>query len=318
MPSAAKQHGATSWQLAFLAVLVIQVGVWAAVTHDMPTRFLAVAVVPMALLGGDLLARLSRVASVPFRKPMDSSGAPWGRAVAVVLVVLMAVVNLWTASGMLSNATAGPLASLRYYPGPQFAKEFGIAGLLGLPEGSKIAMLGNASVFYAPANTVYATAFDADGRRPIPLGGTPAQTLANLRAAGVTHVLVDWEEIYRLATTYGYPAAYVDDMFARMSQEQREVVVGADYGKIVEGDKIGLNWLDAMGLVAVQHIQGEDFGKKPATGSASAPASSPSTSHPDLGDLRQDHFHVRIRPGSARPIPMTVLSVYRVPPTKNE
>lgn len=309
--------GGGAWERALLAVLVMQVALWVALTHDMPPRFLAIAIVPMTLLSGGLLARLSRVAKNPLRKNVPTGGR-WGVSAASVILVVAALVNLATAFNMLDEASGNPVAQAdRYRPGPEFAKDMSIVELLDLPKTSKILLVGQATAFYMPADTIYATVFDSDGARPIPLGKTPSQTLANLRALGVTHILVDWQEMDRLAKSYGYPAAYVGDLFEREAVQGQTKVVNEGGDAIVEGGRIGLNWLDPLGLILVKHIQNPEFGQKPSSQPATAPATAPAAEARaplDLSAFHSDYFHTLVNEKSPRRMLLTRFSVYQLPP----
>ena len=280
--------GGGAWERAMLAVLAMQVALWAAVTHDMPPRFLAIAIVPMTLLSGGLLARLSRVAKNPLRKSA-SSGGRWGLSAAAVILVAAAVVNLVTAFNMLLVAGGGEDC---FVPGQFIAgNSFGVREAANLPPGSKLAVLGDAGVFYLPEGTLYATAFDSDGSKPVPLGQTPQETLRNLRKLGVTHIWVNWDELARLGVTYGYPAEYLGDLLPRRQN----------------GGPIGLPCLDHLGLVLVRHIQPP---VAPAASTQPISTSSPATAPADTTEFHGDHF--RWSPDHRRILP--IMSLYRLPP----
>jgi hypothetical protein len=277
--------GGGAWERAMLAVLAMQVALWAAFTHDMPPRFLSIAIVPMTLLSGGLLARLSRVAKNPLRKNAPSGGR-WGLSAAAVILAVAALVNLVTAFNMLAEATRQP--TLRYCPGDQIAQAN--AQWIGLPGNSKVVLLGDSEAFYLPSNAVYATVFDCDGTRPVPLGKTPQETLRNLRKLDVTHLLINWDEMARLGKTYGFPAEYMGDLLDRRQN----------------GGLIGLPCLDNLGLVLVRHI-----GPPVASAAASQPASttSPATAPADPTEFHGDHFRWSSDHSHVSPM----MSLYRLP-----
>ena len=68
-------------------------------------------------------------------------------------------------------------------------------------------LIGESRAFYLPSETVYATVFDEH-----PLAGilrrsdSPDEVADEVRRMGITHVLVSWSEIDRLAHSYGWPA----------------------------------------------------------------------------------------------------------------
>ncbi len=73
----------------------------------------------------------------------------------------------------------------------------------GLPEGSRVLLVGEARVYYLEVPTVYAVVF-SDGSIEGILAGGPEPALARMRELGITHLYVNWCEIRRLRETYGY------------------------------------------------------------------------------------------------------------------
>jgi hypothetical protein len=116
-------------------------------------------------------------------------------------------VNLWNTYSFFNEDTkmVGPTLP---WSGQEIASQGSLyCAAAGLPKGSKIMLVGESQAFYFPTGAVYATAFD-----PNPLAtaidaskGDPPELLRRLRAAGVTHIWVNWPEIWRLAATYGFP-----------------------------------------------------------------------------------------------------------------
>lgn len=207
------------WDWSLALILLGQIAVWMAFTHGMPSRFLAPALVPMALLAGGVLAQLGRVRTNPFRRvaPVPSTGA-WGRPPAIALLATAIAVNLLIAYFMYDTYTAWA-PQMHGVPGDGIAsttmKDAG-----DLPEGSRIMLLGEARAFYFPPDTVYATTFDAQSLDPIARkleSGemTREQALAELRRMNVTHIWVDWRELFRLGTSYGFPASLSAELVER-------------------------------------------------------------------------------------------------------
>jgi hypothetical protein len=99
-----------------------------------------------------------------------------------------------------------------------------------LPPGSKVLCVGEAQVFDAEFPLIYNTVFDRsifeEWCGESPHGGPaasrplrdPAAIRQTLRHAGVTHVLVNWSEILRYRTTYGYTDFVTPERFARLQQ----------------------------------------------------------------------------------------------------
>jgi len=194
------------WDLGLIIVALVQLIVWTGLTRGMPHRFVVPILVPLALLGGGVLARLANVQVNPFRRGATRpAGGPWGLAPAVAVFAAAAGISLYNATALF------PVHPELPYPGQTVAKQmFPYSEAPKLPPGSRLLLVGEATAFYFPHDTLYATAFDAhplaelarqvaDGRI------TLQEAWRRLRERGVTHVWVNWGEIRRLALTYGYP-----------------------------------------------------------------------------------------------------------------
>lgn len=114
----------------------------------------------------------------------------------------------------------------------------GIASLNDhLPPGSRVLMVGEAQVFDARFPLVYNTVFDrsilqewcADARPGIPAEELPLRDAADIRerfrSRGITHVFVNWREVLRYRTTYGYTEFVAP---ARLKELQRRGVLGEE------------------------------------------------------------------------------------------
>lgn len=211
--------GARPWEGMLAGVLVLQLAIWVAVTHQMPERFIAVAVVPVTQLAAWALVRLSGVAVNPFRRqaPAPEHG-PWGLAPAVALLVAAAAVNLVVVYGLFFAEAGG------FRVGSMPARDVSRLWMSGFdaeafrppPPGSKLMLLGEARAFYYPSNTVYATPFDVHPLAELArTHKTGPEMLAELKRRGVTHLWVNWTEIWRLASTYGYPAELTEGLWQR-------------------------------------------------------------------------------------------------------
>jgi hypothetical protein len=75
-----------------------------------------------------------------------------------------------------------------------------------LPQGARVLLIGQASVFHLRSDVLYNTVFNPDRFEQIARGRTPAEVREALQAAGITHVYVDWSEIarYRRPGNYGF------------------------------------------------------------------------------------------------------------------
>ena len=174
---------------------------------------LAPAMVPISLLAGGLLWRLTHI-----------KGADWGRAVGVAMLGMAICFNLLTGYRMYRANTSGTL-NAHGVPGDLIARTI-LKEAYDLPDGSRIMLLGDAKGFYFPPGTIYATAFDAQPLDWIARGLdrgelTPREGLERILQMGVTHIWVDWLEIVRLGNTYGFPASLSREVILRHRQNRR-------------------------------------------------------------------------------------------------
>jgi len=206
------------WEWSLAGVLVLQVLAWTFLTHQMPARFVVPAIVPIALLAGGALGRFSRVEVNPFhREAIRPAHGPWGMAPAGAIFIFAVAINLYVAANTLRIDGYGrPIPPIPPLAGSTIIKVPPYDQAAGLPAGSRILLVGDSRGFYFPPGTLYATAFD-----PHPLadmlrrGLTGEKLIGELRAMEVTHVWVNWREIWRLAATYGYPAVLSRELHDR-------------------------------------------------------------------------------------------------------
>jgi hypothetical protein len=240
-----------AWEWALLVALAVQVYVWMFHTHQMPARFLAPAAVMVAILAAWALDALA------------ASAARWGPILAGIVAAGVSLVALGGAYARYAefttyaNSVTGAREQLpaAYGVSPRDVGEFSFDTRLayGLPPRSRVLLVGDAKAFYFPAPTVYSTVFDADQSplvRLIDQRLPPGEVLRRLRELGITHIWVDWSEVWRLATTYGYPAAISAELFDRRR----------------DGRPAGLDVLDEMVPLGLRRL-GE-----PTSGPATAPA----------------------------------------------
>ena len=274
-----------------MGVLVLQVLVWTFLTHQMPARFIVVAIVPIALLAGGVLARFSRVEANPFRREaIRPAHGPWGMAPAGAIFVFAVAINLYVACNTLRfDGSDRPRQPIPPLPGSMLVKFWWpYDQAADLPAGSRILLVGDSRGFYFPPGTRYATAFD-----PHPLadmlrrGLTGEKLIAELRAMGITHVWVDWREIWRLAATYGYPAVLSRELHDRW-QAMREPGLAA------------LDQLAELGAESRQlHLR-----FRAATQPASQPATAPAPKPPESKQLDPSGF----------PRHWPTITIYALPP----
>ena len=202
------------WDWALAAVLVMQFVIWAWATHDMPARFISVAIVPLAMLVGRGLSRLSHVKELRLGRLKQSAGigGRWGLAPAGLLLVAISWTNLLSARASFSLEIE-TLAKRKLIDTSALPMGMQITP----PPEEGLALIGDATAFRFPPRTLYATVFDTH-----PLEATFAESrssdelAARLREMGVREVRVRWPEIGRLAATYGWPEAMTPDRLRRL------------------------------------------------------------------------------------------------------
>ena len=261
------------WDWALAAVFVIQLALWMSATQGMPPRFVMPALAPMSLLAGGLLARVSRIQTNPFNPsaPRPAHG-PWGAAMAVAAFVAAAGINLLVGFGIYRTAAGSlPVQGIGAEQVAKLAWPWKYAYELSAKEGSRILAVGEAKAFYLPSGTLYAAAFDEHplvemARRKLSAG----QTIAELRARGVTHLWVDWLEIVRLSQTYGYPAELSEGLAGRLSAG-----LPPRLGLLEALTREGMTVVDRLDLPAPTPDSSPATGTAPASGPATAPASAP-------------------------------------------
>lgn len=240
------------WDVSLFAVFVIQVAVWMLFTHQMPTRFIVVGMVPATLLAGGLLARLARVRANPLRRGAKPPAfGPWGLAPAGVITAIAAGIGVWVSHELYRQVAPLPLHGVS---GEDVVHRSPLSPLWQpaweLPEGSRLLLVGEAQGFYFPPDTVYATAFDANPLAELVAAGLePDEVVRRLRDRGITHLWVNWSELARLATTYGYPAELTSDLLIRLRT----------------GGAVGTDAFDRLGLIVERHVFLEEPSTQPTT-----------------------------------------------------
>lgn len=222
----------TAWDFCLGAVLAMQLAVWAAFTRDMPWRFIVVAMVPMCLLAGEAMAKLSTVAVSPFRSAGAPPATPWGRVPATVLLIAAATVNLITAANV-AQIDGALIPFLQ------------IEAMTHVPQTAKPLLVGGEGrAFYYPKGTLYATTFDENPlANMIEKGLTAPEIARRLKDQGVTHLVVNWYEIWRLGGTYGYSPILTAGLFdcaQHGRQPDLAVLAGLRAEGMVKGEEFRL------------------------------------------------------------------------------
>lgn len=198
-----------------LVILAMQLAVWILFTH-LFARFAVVTLIPLALLAGrsllgrpDKLRTLLTLAVVLF-------GACWNFAFAARLHA-----TEWLDGAHYSLFTDGEVPGYEYFD------------LVNneLPKGAKVLLVGDAKAFYFRRPVDYCVVFNrsplADAVRD---ASCNAEVVGWLRAQGYTHVLVNWSELHRLASTYGFAREINPQLFRRLVDSglhiEREYTLG--------------------------------------------------------------------------------------------
>lgn len=173
-----------------------------------------------------LTHRLERfwLPTLPALAILTGLGADWsgGRAWRGLLVAILAVAtlgNLTLASTELTgpNRWTEPLDRLR---DETFAASTPSLARLdaALPAGSRVLLVGVASVFPLRHEIVYNTVFNDETIEVIARGRTPSEISGELARRGLTHLYIDWAEVarYRSPGNYGFTPFVTPDLFARL------------------------------------------------------------------------------------------------------
>jgi len=173
-----------------VGILAVQLLAWAALTH-MPPRFLLPAVVPLAVLASSVCGAIGR----------RTGAAAHAAAVAAAVVGLGCAWGLYQAE---RRAMAGDdlhgvdlpvLAAAKY--GPLLEQ---------WRPGQRLLFVGDAQVYDFPGDLRYSSAWEMGPLVEAVRDGKDAPAiLRHLRVEqGITHILVNWNEIDRLRRTYGW------------------------------------------------------------------------------------------------------------------
>ncbi|MCY2925817.1 MAG: glycosyltransferase family 39 protein, partial [Planctomycetota bacterium] len=231
------RRGFSAWDFTLAAVLAMQLAVWSAFTRDMPWRFIVLAMAPMCLLAGQALAKLSQVVSNPFRPGSPPPATPWGRVPATAVLIAAAAVNLITAVNLVSAPRLVDGDGALIPPRP-------VEEMTLLPRAAKPLLIGQGQGFYYPAGTLYATAFDENPLAAMVEKGLTAPEIARqFKARGVTHLIVNWCEIWRLGGTYGYSPILTAGLFdcaQRGLQPDLAVLAGLRAEGMTKADELRL------------------------------------------------------------------------------
>jgi len=224
--SARRRRGGLVWF--FAAAWLIG---WFCLTHRIP-RFAFPALALTSVLAGVGYAEL---ASSRLEKVVAGGFASW------VLVTSAGVMG--ASLGLMHVDVASGRTAAEAFLGGTFGGEWkAYAAISGLPEGSRVLLVGEAKVFYLPPGRArYRTVFDgAELGEVIRSSPTARSAARELSRRGYTHIYFNWPELQRLESTYAFRYG------------------GRDHGGYA--DFSGSEWLRLRNMVAVelQHVWSSD------------------------------------------------------------
>lgn len=178
------------WDVSLLVILLVQICVWVFATH-LFARFAVPLVIPLIALAAKGTTALSTTRAKCMIGVVITAGIVWNFVHAARLTREEAPTGA-PASMFVSGSVPG----------------FSYLGLVNneLPTSAKVLLVGESRPFYVERASDYCVVFNknpwADAIR---LAKSPADIVQWLRERKITHVLVHWMEIRRLARTYGFP-----------------------------------------------------------------------------------------------------------------
>jgi hypothetical protein len=215
----------TWWLWLFAGYLFIT---WWLLTHRLD-RFWVPMTPVLALLAGTGAAWLCRADQVPKNPPQPLALVWFGRGIWGLCLAVVTVVNLVLVTSALGGYNNFLLdMEIAERDAARITAPEIVLLNERLPAGSKVLAVGDAELFEARFPVIYNTVFDhsifeswcADETSELPAGERPLRDTAAIRrefvAAGITHVYVNWHEILRYRTSYGYTDFVTPRRFAEL------------------------------------------------------------------------------------------------------
>ena len=196
--------------LPLLVLFGCQLLAWMAFTY-MPSRFFIVSLLPLCLLAGRSVALIS-----------NGTIRRW--LVLFVLIPACITSTVWSTCSFLEGVRPFEGIGLQDRVGVFLGRDalemahFSYVNTV-LPNRSHILMVGDATSFYWSRRTTYNTVFNINLlAEQVRSGSSPGQIISWLVSEGFTHLYVDFSEISRLASTYGYPPQITPRLFHELER----------------------------------------------------------------------------------------------------
>jgi len=175
--------------LLLLVILLIQLGAWLFMTH-LFARFAVVWLIPLALLCG---------------RAVVDAGGPARRSLIVLGLVTGSAWNLGFAAQLHRDESRGGAPASLMYGGTARGFEYFRVVNEELPPDVKILLVGEARAFYFQREVDYCVTFNHNPfLAAVRSAATPEDVAHWVRTRQYSHLLVNWTEIGRLASTYGF------------------------------------------------------------------------------------------------------------------
>ncbi len=202
---------------------VLMLGVWIGATH-VPGRFVVPLIVPLALLAGDAF----RPGAEPAPARHGDAPPPAARLLLRLRGALLVVAVLSALHGglMLIGELVPHATSWKRTTNVSLSQMLGRWDVLrdthpynaATPPDARLWLVGDAAVFYVDRPMHYTVVFSRDPWLELAASGADAAACVEwLRTQNVTHVIFSWDEIRRLAATYGFPEVVTKAWVARLA-----------------------------------------------------------------------------------------------------
>ncbi len=206
--------------MAMISILAISLIVWLTLTH-LQSRFLIPLLLPGCVLLGLGAGRFEQWLTFKRR---------WIFFVAALVVSLPLISNAYSVffSQTILNLPPWQLVDSLATPGTAAAAlddtSIGFHPINQLAPNARVLMVAdNGRLLYLQRPFLYASAFDENPLGAVirNQGGDPLRVTATLKGLGLTHIWINWSELHRLATTYGYDPALTRDTITALANDAR-------------------------------------------------------------------------------------------------